>query len=89
MSFDPTPLLDDRVIHPPLDLEVDRRMGVVLVEAQPQFVAILVTVDRPPIDLQVVAIEVQVMDRVRQIRATRAILVDLEIARHEIAYRKR
>ena len=64
--LDSTALFQNSVIHPALDLKENGRLGigVVGVESQPEFEAILVAVDGAPIDPKIVGVEVEVVDRV-------------------------
>ena len=77
---DPTPLLQDAVVHAPLDLEEDGRGRIDVVVAQAELEAVLVPVDGPPVGLQVVRIQVQAMHRIGKVGLAHTVLIQSDVA---------
>ena len=79
-------LFENHILHAALDLEEDRRVGIVAVIAQPQLVAVLVAVDRAPIDLQIIRVQIETVDRIGVIGAAHPILVHRQVTADKIAH---
>jgi hypothetical protein len=82
-------LLDDHVADAPLDLEEDRRLGVLVVVTNPKFVAVFVAVGRRAIQHHARGIEVDAVDRVRVGPVRQGVAVALNVGADEVAYAAR
>ena len=86
---DAAALFHDTVVHPLLDLEKHGGFGIIVIEADAQFISILVSVDGGPVKLQVLGIQVQAVHRIGVIRLTDAIFVQFQIRADVVANLKR
>src|SRR6185295_14329937 len=77
------PLLENDVLHSALNFDVDRGHRIVAVIPEPEFVAILVPVGCSPINLPIIGVKVEAVDRVREIRLPLAELVKFEVLSNE------
>src|ERR1043166_2006527 len=77
-------LLEDAIVHAPFDLEENRRIGVRAVVTQPQLVAVLVSVDRGPIEFQVVRVHIEAMDRIGIVGFADAVFVEVNVTANKI-----
>src|SRR5439155_14573011 len=80
----PAALFEDAVIHPPLYLEKNRCINIVVVKTEPKFETVFIPIDGPPVKLQIVRVEVKAVDWIRVIRLAHPILVQLKIRAHEL-----
>ena len=85
---DAAALLEDAIVHAPLDFEKHRGIRVQAIIPETQFEAVLVPIDRPPIESQVILIQVQAMDRIRVIRPPDAEFVHFQVAPDKIPHLK-
>src|SRR5882762_6471584 len=78
-------LLQYAVVHPPLDLEKDRSIGIIVVKAEAQFETVFIPVDRLPVKFQVVRVEVKAVDWIGIVRLADAVLVQFQIRADKLA----
>src|SRR2546430_2554621 len=79
-------LLGNDVVHSPFDLEKDGRLRSVVVKTKSQLVAVFVPVDRAVVKAQAIRVQVQAVNRVREIRERSAIFINLQIAADKIPH---
>lgn len=82
-------LLEDGVVHPALDLEEDGRLGVVVVEAEAEFEAVFVPVDRVPVNRERLGVEVKAVDGVGVVGLPDAVVVQHRVGADEPRDRQR
>lgn len=80
-------LLEDGVVHPALDLEEDWRVRLVVVEAQAEFEAVLVPVDRVPVNRKCLRIQIEAVDGIRVVRLADPVIVQHRVGADEAADR--
>src|SRR4051812_10400953 len=85
IAADAATLFQNTTVHPPLDLKKDGCVRIIVVKAEPELKSVLVTVDRGPIKLQVVRIEVEAVNRIREVWFANAVLVQFEVGLNKLA----
>src|SRR6266516_2105688 len=83
---DTAPLFEDAIIHPALELEEDRRVGIVIIETQSELKSVFVAVNGAPVELQGIRIEVQAVDGIGVIWFADAVLVQLQVRADEFPH---
>ena len=81
-------LFENAVVDAALDFKKHRRVRAVVVEAQAQFEAVLVAVDRGPEGVEVGGIEIQAVDGVAEVGFAHAVFIEVAVCGNDGAERR-
>ena len=85
LTFHASALFGNGAICSPFDFEEDRSVAAFLVISEAELKAVLFAIDRGVIKLQIVRIEIEAVDGVREVREGGAIFVDVQVTANKLA----